>query len=194
MDDHQLIRQFKESGDKRAFEKILTRYESRVFHFGFRRCGHVQDAEDVVQETFVSAYRYLKDFREESSLLSWLLRIASSVCIKKRRLRKDEPRSHESFESLHERGAEDSVVETTDESPSALMLRQEMTRVVREIMAELPPAVSTMIELRDIEGLSTREVAETLGISETAAKVRLHRARAALYKRFTEVYHDETTR
>jgi len=194
MDDHQLIRQFKESGDKRAFEKILTRYESRIFHFGFRRCGHVQDAEDVVQETFVSAYRYLKDFREESSLLSWLLRIASSVCIKKRRRRKDEPRNHESFDALHERGGEDAIAQTGEPSASDLMLRQEMTRVVREIMAELPSAVSTMIELRDIEGLSTREVADTLGISETAAKVRLHRARAALYKRFTEVYHDDTTR
>jgi RNA polymerase sigma-70 factor (ECF subfamily) len=77
MDDQILISRFQETEDRAAFEEIINRYEDRVFRFGFRMCGQEQDAEDVVQDTFVSAFRYLKGFRGEASLLTWLLKIAS---------------------------------------------------------------------------------------------------------------------
>lgn len=188
MEDTALVQRFKEQGDRRAFEEIISKYENRIFRFGFRMCGQLQDAEDVVQDTFVSAYRYLKDFRGEASLLSWLLKIASSVCIKKRRLKKDEPRNHLSLEHMQEEGNADSEVHGDEKlSPASLVLDNEMREMIQGLLDDIPEHYRIVIVLRDMEGLSTREVAEALDISESAAKVRLHRARAMLFKRFTEV-------
>ncbi len=192
MDDQVLIERFKEKGDRRAFESIISKYENQIFRFGFRMCGQVQDAEDIVQDTFESAYRYLKDFRGEASLLSWLLKIASSACIKKRRLRKDQPKNLLSFEELQEEGSsEPELAGPSRQSPAEQVLESEMKKKLEELLHDIPEHYRVVLVLRDLEGVSSREVAETLDISETAAKVRLHRARAMLFKRFEEVYHGD---
>lgn len=193
MDDSVLIERFREKGDKRAFEAIISKYENQIYRFGFRMCGQAQDAEDVVQDTFVSAYRYLKDFRGEASLLSWLLKIASSACIKKRRLRKDQPKNLLSYEELQEAGsAEADLASPARHSPAEEVLQSEMKKKLEELLQHIPEHYRIVLVLRDLEGVSTQEVAETLEISETAAKVRLHRARAMLFKKFEEVYHGHT--
>ena len=189
MDDTNLVERFKEHNDQRAFEAIINKYETQIYRFGFRMCGQAQDAEDVVQDTFVSAYRYLKGFRGDASLLTWLLKIASSACLKKRRLKKDEPRRHVSLDDMQESGTADSVAKTDDDaSPVSLVISHEVRRRLQEVLAEIPEHYRVVLVLRDLEGLSTKEVSETLEITESAAKVRLHRARAMLYKLLAEVY------
>ncbi len=192
MDDTVLVERFKVHGDKRAFEAILSKYENQVYRFGYRMCGHPQDAEDIVQDTFESAYRYLKDFRGEASLLSWLLKIASSACIKKRRLRKDQPKNLLSYEALQEvGGAEVELATPQAETPADQIVASEMKKKLEELLHTIPEHYRIVLVLRDIEGVSSREAAEALDISETAAKVRLHRARAMLFKKFEEVYHGQ---
>jgi RNA polymerase sigma-70 factor (ECF subfamily) len=166
MDDQILISRFQETEDRAAFEEIINRYEDRVFRFGFRMCGQEQDAEDVVQDTFVSAFRYLKGFRGEASLLTWLLKIASSVCLKKRRLKKDEPRNHVPFEDLQSQGGGEGQIERVAEpTPDALVLSAEVRAKFHEALAAIPAHYRQVLVLRELEGLSTREVSDVLEIS-----------------------------
>ena len=189
-EDKTLIDRFKESGDKEAFESLITKYENHVYRFGFRMCGQVQDAEDVVQDTFVSAFRYLKDFRGEASLLSWLLKIASSVCLKKRRLRKNEPRTYVPYDELQVQPSGEVQTRGKDGgSPDALVLSAEVRKIFHEALTRIPPLYREVLALREMEGLSGKETAEALDISESAVKVRLHRARAMVYREFEALYH-----
>ena len=104
--DHHLITEFK-AGSVDAMEKIVGRYEDRIFTFGLKMCGHLQDAEDIAQETFLNAFRYLKDFREETKLKNWLFKIAARACIRKRRKKKCEPDHEISLDSfIHEDGSD----------------------------------------------------------------------------------------
>ena len=183
--EQELVDRFKETGDRSAFAALIELYERRVYRYGYRMCGHAQDAEDVVQDTFLSAFRYLKDFRGQSSLSSWLYKIASSACIEKRRLRKDQPRN---VLSLNESvpGQLGETAELT-ERPEELAVRAEMRRSLEQALAALPENHRMILLLRDVEGFSTREVAEILDVTESAAKVRLHRARSVLQRKYLEV-------
>ncbi len=191
--DQDLIERFREQDDRGAFEELISRYENQIYRFGFRMCGQVQDAEDVVQDTFVSAFRYLKTFRGEASLLTWLLKIASSVCLKKRRLKKNEPRQHVSFDDLQEQPAGESQIGDRDEDPTPdeIVLSQEVREKFHQALAAIPAHYRQVLVLREMEGLSTREVADVLELTESAVKVRLHRARAMVYREFEKVYHGE---
>jgi len=189
--DGMLVTRFREQGDRTAFQEIIEKYENRIYRFGFRMCGHRQDAEDVVQDTFISAFRYLKDFRGEATLLSWLLRIASSACIKKRRLRKNEPRQLLEFEDSGETGAVStaSSLSGRPSTPHDSVAGAEVRELLRRAVAAIPANYRAVLVLREMEGLSGRETAEALGISEGAVKVRLHRARAMVYKAFESMNH-----
>ena len=79
-------------GDVAAFEQIVNRYEDRIYRFGYRMCGHREDARDVLQDTFLAALRHLDGYRGDGRFVNWLYKIASSACLKKRRKKKDEPK------------------------------------------------------------------------------------------------------
>ena len=98
-EDYNLIQAINE-GQTDLFEELVNRYEKRIFNFGMRMCGNVQDAEDMVQDTFLNVYRYLKSFRYETKFKNWIYRIASSVCIKKRRKSKFAPDKELSLDEL----------------------------------------------------------------------------------------------
>jgi RNA polymerase sigma-70 factor, ECF subfamily len=139
-----------------------------------------QEAEEVLQETFISAFRALDRFEGRSRLATWLYRIAYNAALM--RLRKRQPPTESYDEPL-----------TTDEGellprqfvdwgsiPDDLLLNQELRTVLGAALAGLPETLRGVFVLRDIEGLSTIETAEALGLTETNVKVRLHRARLAL--------------
>jgi len=190
MDDAALIARFKDHGDRRAFEELLARYENRIFRFGFRMCGHREDAEDVVQDTFVSAFRYLKGFRGEASLSSWLMKIASSACLKKRRLKKNEPKVHAEFDETVATPPLGDGAAGPEATPDSLVMSAETRAQFRQALDQLPQHYKIVLVLRDIEGMSVRETAEMLDLTESAVKVRLHRARAKLFNKFGEVSHE----
>jgi len=187
--DHRLISEFK-AGSMEAMEKIVERYEERIFTFGLKMCGHLQDAEDIVQETFLNAFKYLKDFREETQLKNWLFKIAATACIRKRRKKKCEPDHEISLESFIPYSGADTRYEIPDwsDDPSDNMLRSELKRIIDAAIQTLAHKYRLVFTLRDIEGFSTQETADILGISTQSVKTRLHRARLFLREKISTAY------
>jgi RNA polymerase sigma-70 factor (ECF subfamily) len=192
--DHDLIAQFK-AGSMEAMEQIVGRYEERIFTFGMKMCGHLQDAEDITQETFLNAFRYLQGFRGETKLKNWLFKIAARACFKKRRKKKFEPDREISLESLIENGGPGSKYEIPDWSndPADNILRAELKQIIDTAIQSLPPKYRFVFNLRDIVGFDTQETAEILEISIQSVKTRLHRARVHLRKEISKHYKEEKT-
>ena len=187
--DHHLITEFK-AGSVDAMEKIVGRYEDRIFTFGLKMCGHLQDAEDIAQETFLNAFRYLNDFREETKLKNWLFKIAARACIRKRRKKKCEPDYEISLDSfIHEDGS-DGNYEIPDwcDDPSDNVMRTELKKIIDAAIQTLPHKYRLVFNLREIEGFNTKETAEILEISTQSVKTRLHRARLFMREEISKQY------
>ncbi len=187
--DHHLIAQFK-AGSMDAIEKIVERYENGIFTLGLKMCGDPQDAEDITQETFLNAFRYLKGFREETKLKNWLFRIASTACFKKRRKKKCEPDQEVSLESFIGKGGSDGRYEIPDwsEDPSDSVLRAELKKIIDTAIFSLPPKYQMVFNLRDIQGFNTEETSDILKISRQSVKTRLHRARLFMRNKISSHY------
>lgn len=190
--DHDLVARFK-AGSMKAMEKIVGRYEKSIFNFGLRICGHTQDAEDVMQETFLSAFRSLSEFRGETKLKNWLFTIAANACRRKRRKRKGEPEKELSLESFMPREGSEIKYEIPDFSkdPGEELLRSELRGVIESAVQSLPGKYRLVFLLRDIEGFSSKETGCILGISAKAVKTRLHRARLGLREEISNHYKGE---
>ncbi len=191
--DHELIEHFKQ-GSRRAMEKIVAKYEKALFNFGLRMCGHTQDAEDIMQETFLNAFKALNSFREETKLKNWLFRIAANACYRKRRKKKFEPERELSLESLT---GPDGAVQGLDipdwtSDPAENLLRSELKEVITSAALKLPSKYRMVFNLRDIEGFSTEETADIMNISVQSVKTRLHRARLFLREEITAHYREGT--
>lgn len=160
-------------GDPHAFEEIVRRTHADTFALARRLVSNDDDALDVVQDTYLRAYRSLKKFRGDAQLTTWLYRItancASTYLGKRRR--------HQ-----HEELSDDlTVVDTRPENDPAAAADSSTLRDRLEVaIADLPPRLRAVVVLRDMYDLNHSEIAEELGISESAAKVRLHRARRRL--------------
>ncbi|RJR18571.1 MAG: sigma-70 family RNA polymerase sigma factor [Desulfobacteraceae bacterium] len=189
--DRELIESFK-AGSSEAMERLVERYENRIFTFGLKMCGHRQDAEDIAQETFLSAFRHLDRFRQETPLKNWLFKIAARACFRKRRKKKGEPDREISIESLrHEDGnGGDYFIPDPDESPHDAVLRLELKTIIDNSIRSLPPKYRMVFNLRDMEGFSTEEAAQIMGISIQLVKTRLHRARLFLRDKITAAYRE----
>ena len=187
--DHHLITEFK-AGSVDAMEKIVGRYEDRIFTFGLKMCGHLQDAEDIAQETFLNAFRYLKDFREETKLKNWLFMIATRACISKRRKKKCEPDYEISLDSfIHEDGSDGNYeIPDWSDDPSDNVMRTELKKIIDAAIQTLPHKYRLVFNLREIEGFNTKETAEILEISTQSVKTRLHRARLFMREEISKQY------
>ena len=181
-----------QGGRNDLFVELVQRYERLLYNFSMKMCGKAQDAEDVVQETFLNVFRYLKGFRHESKFRNWLYRIATSACIKKRRKSKFAPDRELSLdEFLPPEGA---TLEQETPSWATLPLKQllndELGRKLEAAILELPKKYRLVLVLRDIEGLSTEESAQILNLTSTNVKVRLHRARLFLRDQLKTYFQD----
>jgi RNA polymerase sigma-70 factor (ECF subfamily) len=137
----------------------------------------------------LAAFRHMGTFRGEGSFRSWLYKIASSACLKQRRLKKDQPRYTVSLDQT-EPGTDRKVqVPAHDGKDTVLTEAQalEAARHLVEVLLELPPKYRLVLTLRDFEGLSTEETAEELGLSVANVKVRLHRARLMMKKQMVDI-------
>jgi RNA polymerase sigma-70 factor (ECF subfamily) len=172
--DAQLLEQVK-AGDTGAMEKLLARHEQRIYRFGLRMCGHEEDARDVLQETLVSAWKNLPQFRGDAQLSTWLYQVARSFCIKQRRRREGEPTQHEPLETPE---LERAPAESSSEDAKAHA--REVGQLIQAAIETLPTDYREALVLRDVEGLSAEEAAGVVGIEVGALKSRLHRARLAL--------------
>lgn len=175
------------AGDSRAFEELVRREGGRLQAAARRLVRDEAAAHDCVQEAFLSAFRNIQGFEPRASVGAWLHRITVNAALM--RLRKErrlaETPIDDLLPSFDADGWRRDVVEAPDEDPESELIRQRTREFVRAKIDLLPDAYRTALVLRDLEGWSTREAADALGIAEGAMKVRLHRARAAL-KRLIE--------
>ena len=187
--DAALVRRAR-SGDLDAFEELVSRHERRIYTLARRITANEQDAEDVTQEAFLSALEHLADFREEASFGTWLSRIATHAALKIIRKRKGLPTV-----SLDEEGAGDlphpQYIADWRESPERLAQRNETARLIDDALAKLDEAHRVVFLLRDVEGLSVKETADALSLSEANVKVRLLRARLQLREHLTRAFGDD---
>jgi len=170
------------AGDYDAFEALVTRHERAVYSIALRIVRRPEEAEDVVQNVFLSALRALSALRDDEAFAGWLRRIAVNTALKAlRRLRRHRalPLDVPSADSDEEMPRPEAVGPWQDE-PYQLMERKDLRRLLDEALATINEKHRLVFLLRDVEGLSIQETAEALGISPANVKVRLLRARLAL--------------
>lgn len=166
-------------GDPLAFEVLVRTYGGRMLAVTRRLLQHEEDARDAVQQAFLCAFRSVQQFRGQSRLSTWLHRIAVNAALMKRRA--DASRPETPIDPLlPEFTSEGYHARPVEMLPEAALMRREARALVRAAIARLPENYRTVVLLRDIEELSTEETAQALGITTTAVKLRLHRARQAL--------------
>jgi len=180
-DDPQLVARIA-GGDQTAFESLMRKYNGKLFRVARAILKDDSDAEDVLQESYIDAYRHIQDFRGGSQVGTWLTRIVINQALM--RVRKEKRRSvlvpFRSSRANDTQRPEASVADHTTESPSSGVLRAEIRRILERRIDELPLSFRTVFVLREVEEMSVHETAECLGISPATVRTRLFRARALL--------------
>jgi len=177
-----------QAGDAQAFTDLVNRYERKIYRIAKHITQNDEDAEDVLQETFLKAYEHLGGFQGNSKFYTWIVRIAVNESLMKLRKRKgdrtvplDEPM--DTGEEMVTR-----EIAVWEDNPEQRYSREEIQDILERAVESLKPDFRTVFTLRDIEELSTEETAEALGISIPAVKSRLLRARLALREKLTRQF------
>jgi RNA polymerase sigma-70 factor (ECF subfamily) len=168
------------SGDRAEFARLVDAYSAQVYRMALRMLGDNQDAEDVLQETFLKVYKNLSGFEARSSLSTWIYRIAVNEALML--LRRRHPEAISVDEEFETEGGVQEPVQIVDwrSLPEEDLLSDEGRAILERSIQELPETLKVVFLLRDIQGLSIRETADALDLSETAVKTRLLRARLKL--------------
>src|ERR1700690_2094760 len=172
-------------GDARAFSELVRRYENKIFRLAMHITQNREDAEDVLQETFLKAYEHLDQFQGAAKFYTWIVRIAVNQALMKLRRRRTD-RSVSLDEAIDT--GEDTIVREVaawDENPEQKFSRAEFGQILDEAIQGLEPPYRSVFVLRDIDELSTEETADALGLSIPAVKSRLLRARLQLREKLT---------
>ena len=186
-DETTLVTQARE-GDNRAFAELVKYYEAKIFRLAQHITQNREDAEDVLQETFLKAYEHLNQFQGNSKFYTWIVRIAVNQALMKLRRRKTDKTV--SMDEEIDTG-EDTVtreIAAWDEDPEERFSRQELGEILNSSIQSLAPAYQSVFLLRDVDELSTEETAEALEISVPAVKSRLLRARLQLREKLTRYF------
>lgn len=181
------------AGDRAEFARLVDVYSSPIYRLGLRMLGNPQDAEDVLQNTFLNVLTHITEFEGRSSLATWLYRIAANEALMLLRRKKPEV-NLDDFET--DEDAEDLLpTQFVDWSalPEDQLLSGEGKQFLDGAIQTLPEPLRLVFLLRDVEGLSIRETAEALNLTETNVKTRLLRARLFLREQLS-VYHGERAR
>ena len=168
------------------FDSIVEEHSDFVYNVAYRMMGNAEDAEDVAQEAFISAYRARDRFRGDSKMTTWLYRITTNAALM--RLRK-EKRSR----TLTRTGLEDMDIPSLGETPEGSAITSELGDKIRDGIAMLQPDLRAAVVLRDLSGLSNTEAADSLGITISSLKSRLHRGRILLRKHMSDYIESSRT-
>ncbi|MCB0358935.1 MAG: sigma-70 family RNA polymerase sigma factor [Bdellovibrionales bacterium] len=187
--DSALIEQFL-AGDHLSYEQLLSRYETKVFNLALRLTRNIEDAEEVLQDVFVTVFRKLEGFEGKAKFSSWLYRIAVNASFMKLRKRKQNKAV-----SINDFMAELENQEIPDRQSygaqsDARAITNEIQDELKGAIERLPEEYRTVFVLRDVQGLSNKEVGELLSLSVPAVKSRLHRSRLMLRRRLRRFYED----
>ena len=159
-----------------AFTRVVEEQTGFAYNIAYRMLRNEADAEDAVQEAFISAYRAFHRFKGQSKVSTWLYRIVVNTCLMK--IRKEKSRSN----YLTETGYNDNVIQDWDNDPEQAAINGELRDVVESGLEWLSPDLRAAVVLRDVQGLTTEEGADALELSVAAFKSRLHRGRVLLRK------------
>ncbi len=173
------------AGEPGAFDSFVDLYHDKIFRYSYAMCGQREDAEEVSQEALLKIFENLGQLREPERLKPWVFRIAKNACLMKRRKSVFAPARELSLDELRPaKDGDEHGIEIADWSavPEDLASDSELRRAVDRGVALLPEMYRSVFLLRDVEGLSTNESAEILGVGEDVIKTRLHRARLMLRK------------
>lgn len=176
------------AGDRAEFARLVDRYYEMIYRLAIKMVNNPQDAEDILQETFIKAYRHLENFDGRSSISTWLYRIATNEALMF--LRRHKPVMVSVDATMDGGKGEIEPVQIVDWSsvPEDELMSSEARVYLDKAVESLTPSLRVVFVLRDIQGLSTRETAEVLSLSETAVKTRLSRARLRLREELTSYY------
>ncbi len=179
-DEQQLVARL-QVGDEEAFSRFFDQYRNTIYNFGLRFCGNADDASEVLQDTLINTFRYIKNFQGKSKLSTWLYRIASNACLMRRRKNKNGDVSLDQMD-------EDARPMPGDNSfkPDQLLEQKEMGDIIQDALIALPETYRIPFILKEIEQLPHAEIAEVLDTSVSNAKVRVHRARLMLREKVAE--------
>jgi RNA polymerase sigma-70 factor, ECF subfamily len=165
------------AGEPAAFEQLIDHHQRKVLSTAWRLLGNREDARDAAQEVFLRVHKYLKSFRTDQDFAAWLYRIIVNVC-------RDHARKHggrhqfASFESERDAGSFEELASNDDVESNAI--RSQQRELVAEALATLSNKERAALVLRDLEGLSTKEVAQALGSTQTTVRTQISSARAKI--------------
>ena len=189
MNENELVAQA-QKGDRRALSMLVTEYSERVYNLALKILRNREDAEDVLQETFMTVIEKINMFDGRSTFFTWIYRVATNASLMKLRKKKmvyaEFPDNPELEKSL-----ENTAFVDLSQDPSFNVDNQELKKILDKAIAELPEIYRTVFILRDLEYLPIRETSRILEISEENVKIRLRRARLFLRNRITEYYSEE---
>ncbi len=190
--DKELVVEFRR-GNEAAFEELTSRYTVKAFGLALRLTRSREDAEEVLQDVFVTVYKKISGFEDKSSFSSWLYRITVNSALMKLRKRRQTQRITP-VEDLCA-AERDYVLNARDEKAIPLdeaSAQRALMRALTEAIEKLPEEYRPVFVLRDVDGLSTRQVGKMLNLSAPAVKSRLHRSRMILRKRLNSIYKEYT--
>jgi len=180
--DAQRMLQF-QKGDQKAFEELFEKYHRPILNFCFRFLGNSHEAEDIAQDTFIQVYQAAPRYQPLTKFSTWLYTIAKNLCLN--RLREGRMEAMAKVNSLM--GEEESLLEeqivSNNPGPDQQAEEKEITEIVQKAIRDLPAAIRLPLILRRYQELSYEEIAQILGCSVTAVKLRLHRAKRLLAQR-----------
>lgn len=176
------------AGDRAAMERLLVRAQESAYRFSLLVCGHPEDAEDVMQEALLKTYQRVSQISEPEAFRTWLYTTVRNACLMKRRRHVGEPSA---FVPLDQESTDGKAVsiDVPDRARTAdqRLIDSWVDRRLREALKSLPAVYRMVVVMREVEGLSTKEVAAITGISEANVKTRLHRARLMLRKQLDDL-------
>ncbi len=181
--DYATLLRAAQAGNRQAMERLLMRAQEVAYRFSLLVCGHADDAEDAMQEALLKTYRYATQIKEPEAFRTWLYRTVKNACLISRRRRVHEPERVLSLDEVvvgDDGGSQTMDVVDPGKRPDQVMANTRLRRSLQRALGVLTPESRLIVFLREVEGLSTREVANVVGISEANVKTRLHRARLVL--------------
>jgi len=182
-DDYASLLRAAQAGSDQAMERLLMKAQEVAYRFSLLVCGHADDADDAMQEALLKTYRHAAQIQQPEAFRTWLYRTVKNACLLSRRRRVHEPArvlSLDEMIGLPDGGATPIDVEDPGRRPDEIVANTRLRRRLHRALQALPPEYRVIVFLREVEGLSTREVATVAGISEANVKTRLHRARLML--------------
>ena len=175
LSDDEIVRRV-QAGEPALFEILMRRYNQRLYRVARAIVRDDAEAEDVMQQAYVNAFTHLGQFAQRARFSTWLTRIATYEALGRLRAR----RRVKEVDVMSESAGPFDAIASTEPDPERQAIAGELRHALESALATLSPAYRCVFVMRDVEGLSTAEVADGLGVSEDVVKTRLHRARALL--------------